>query len=92
MDFELSEDQRAFADTARQFAEAEFAPHAEGLARVLRQTGGGNRRGHARRPAAFGVNPSPQAGLPSPLSAATPAALRYRRQTGTAAAATDHTP
>ncbi len=28
MDFELSEDQRAFADTARAFAEAEFAPHA----------------------------------------------------------------
>jgi hypothetical protein len=28
MDFELSEDQRAFADTARQFAQAELAPHA----------------------------------------------------------------
>ncbi|QIL73016.1 acyl-CoA dehydrogenase [Diaphorobacter sp. HDW4B] len=28
MDFELTEDQRAFADTARTFAEAEFAPHA----------------------------------------------------------------
>lgn len=28
MDFELTEDQRAFADTARAFAEAEFAPHA----------------------------------------------------------------
>ncbi len=28
MDFELSEDQRAFADTARQFALAELAPHA----------------------------------------------------------------
>ena len=28
MDFELSEDQRAFADTARAFAEAELAPHA----------------------------------------------------------------
>ena len=28
MDFELSEDQRAFADTARQFAHAELAPHA----------------------------------------------------------------
>ena len=28
MDFELSEEQRAFADTARQFAEAELAPHA----------------------------------------------------------------
>ena len=28
MDFELTEDQRAFADTARQFAQAELAPHA----------------------------------------------------------------
>ncbi|QIL80056.1 acyl-CoA dehydrogenase [Diaphorobacter sp. HDW4A] len=28
MDFELTEDQRAFADTARAFAQAEFAPHA----------------------------------------------------------------
>lgn len=28
MDFELSEEQRAFAQTARDFAEAEFAPHA----------------------------------------------------------------
>ncbi|WP_312565877.1 acyl-CoA dehydrogenase family protein [Comamonas sp.] len=28
MNFELSEDQRAFADTARQFAAAELAPHA----------------------------------------------------------------
>jgi len=28
MDFELSEDQCAFADTARQFAQAELAPHA----------------------------------------------------------------
>ncbi len=28
MDFELTEDQRAFADTARAFAEAELAPHA----------------------------------------------------------------
>ena len=28
MDFELSDDQRAFADTARQFAQAELAPHA----------------------------------------------------------------
>ena len=28
MDFELTEDQRAFADTARAFSEAEFAPHA----------------------------------------------------------------
>lgn len=28
MDFELSADQRAFADTARQFAQAELAPHA----------------------------------------------------------------
>jgi alkylation response protein AidB-like acyl-CoA dehydrogenase len=28
MDFELSEDQRAFADTARVFAQAELAPHA----------------------------------------------------------------
>lgn len=28
MDFELSEDQRAFAATARQFAQAELAPHA----------------------------------------------------------------
>jgi len=28
MDFELSEDQRAFADTARQFAQAELAPNA----------------------------------------------------------------
>ena len=28
MDFELSEDQRAFADTARAFAQAELAPHA----------------------------------------------------------------
>ena len=28
MDFELTEDQRAFADTARQFALAELAPHA----------------------------------------------------------------
>ncbi|MEF9965484.1 MAG: acyl-CoA dehydrogenase family protein [Comamonas sp.] len=28
MDFELSEDQRAFADTARDFAQAELAPHA----------------------------------------------------------------
>ena len=28
MDFELSEDQRAFADTARQFAQSELAPHA----------------------------------------------------------------
>ena len=28
MDFELSEDQRAFSDTARQFAQAELAPHA----------------------------------------------------------------
>ena len=28
MDFELSDDQRAFADSARQFAQAEFAPHA----------------------------------------------------------------
>ena len=28
MDFELSEDQRAFAATARAFAQAEFAPHA----------------------------------------------------------------
>ena len=28
MDFELNEDQRAFADTARQFAQAELAPHA----------------------------------------------------------------
>ena len=28
MNFELSEEQRAFADTAREFAQAEFAPHA----------------------------------------------------------------
>lgn len=28
MDFELSEDQRAFRDTAREFAQREFAPHA----------------------------------------------------------------
>lgn len=28
MDFELTEEQRAFADTARQFAQAELAPHA----------------------------------------------------------------
>ena len=28
MDFELTEDQRAFADTARNFAQAELAPHA----------------------------------------------------------------
>ena len=28
MDFELSEDQRAFADTARAFAQTELAPHA----------------------------------------------------------------
>jgi alkylation response protein AidB-like acyl-CoA dehydrogenase len=28
MDFELSEDQRAFRDTAREFAASEFAPHA----------------------------------------------------------------
>ena len=28
MDFELSEEQRAFADSARQFAASEFAPHA----------------------------------------------------------------
>jgi hypothetical protein len=28
VDFELTEDQRAFADTARQFAQAELAPHA----------------------------------------------------------------
>ena len=28
MDFELSEDQRAFADTARAFAQAELAPYA----------------------------------------------------------------
>ena len=28
MDFELSEEQRAFAETAREFAAAEFAPHA----------------------------------------------------------------
>jgi len=28
MDFELSEEQRAFADTAREFAASEFAPHA----------------------------------------------------------------
>ncbi|QEA14149.1 acyl-CoA dehydrogenase family protein [Comamonas flocculans] len=28
MDFELSEDQRAFAETARQFAQSELAPHA----------------------------------------------------------------
>ena len=28
MNFELTEDQRAFADTARQFAQAELAPHA----------------------------------------------------------------
>ena len=28
MDFELSEDQRAFAETARQFAQTELAPHA----------------------------------------------------------------
>lgn len=28
MDFELSEEQRAFADTAREFAQAELAPHA----------------------------------------------------------------
>ena len=28
MDFELSQDQRAFADTARAFAQAELAPHA----------------------------------------------------------------
>ncbi|MEG0149679.1 MAG: acyl-CoA dehydrogenase family protein, partial [Comamonas sp.] len=28
MDFELTADQRAFADTARQFAQAELAPHA----------------------------------------------------------------
>ncbi len=28
MDFELSEEQRAFADSARDFAQAEFAPHA----------------------------------------------------------------
>jgi alkylation response protein AidB-like acyl-CoA dehydrogenase len=28
MDFELSEEQRAFAETARAFAQAEFAPHA----------------------------------------------------------------
>ncbi len=28
MDFELSEEQRAFARTAREFARAEFAPHA----------------------------------------------------------------
>jgi len=28
MNFELTEDQRAFAETARQFAEAELAPHA----------------------------------------------------------------
>ncbi|MCZ2103397.1 MAG: acyl-CoA dehydrogenase family protein [Burkholderiales bacterium] len=28
MDFELSDDQRAFAESARQFAQAEFAPHA----------------------------------------------------------------
>ena len=28
MDFELTEEQRAFADTAREFAQQEFAPHA----------------------------------------------------------------
>ena len=28
MDFELSEEQRAIRDTARQFAQAEMAPHA----------------------------------------------------------------
>ena len=28
MDFELTEDQRAFAETARAFAQAELAPHA----------------------------------------------------------------
>ncbi|HSV58733.1 MAG TPA: acyl-CoA dehydrogenase family protein [Variovorax sp.] len=28
MDFELTEEQRAFADTAREFAQSEFAPHA----------------------------------------------------------------
>src|SRR3989338_8536516 len=28
MDFELTEEQRAFAQTARDFAQAEFAPHA----------------------------------------------------------------
>ena len=28
MDFELTEEQRAFAQTARDFAQAELAPHA----------------------------------------------------------------
>ena len=28
MDFNLTEDQQAFAETARQFAESELAPHA----------------------------------------------------------------
>jgi len=28
MDFELSDDQRAYAESARQFAQSEFAPHA----------------------------------------------------------------
>ena len=28
MDFELTEEQRAFAETARDFAQAELAPHA----------------------------------------------------------------
>ena len=30
MDFELSEEQRAFQDSARSFAESELAPHAAG--------------------------------------------------------------
>ena len=40
MDFNLSEDQQAFAQTARQFAESELAPHA---ARPVAQQARGDR-------------------------------------------------
>ena len=39
MDFELTEDQRAFADTARAFAEAEFAPQRQVLGKAAASTG-----------------------------------------------------
>ncbi len=44
MDFELNEDQRAFADTARQFAQAELAPHAARLGCRGHLPGGGHRQ------------------------------------------------
>lgn len=67
MDFELTEEQRAFAQTARDFAQAELAPHAahwdeEGIfpKEAIAKAGEPGLRGlYAPEAAAGGLRPAP---------------------------------